>query len=75
MRAKVPKKLAKLRGYIGGFVNERMYARDERSYGVLLGLTMAYNLMCGQDEKIVRIPEFPTPEVTPEVAPDENPSA
>lgn len=62
MRAKVPKKLAKLRGYIGGFVNERMYARDERSYGVLLGLTMAYNLMCGQDEKIVRVPEFPVTE-------------
>ena len=64
MRSKVPKKLAKLRGYIGGFVNERLYTRDERSYGVLLGLTMAYNLMCGQDEKIVRVPEFPTTQPT-----------
>jgi len=71
MRAKVPKKLNKLRGYIGGFVNERMYARDERSYGVLLGLTMAYNLMCGQDEKITRVPEFPTTQPTQ----DESPSA
>jgi len=75
MRTKVPKKIQKLRGFIGGYVSEQRYARDERSYGVLLGLTIAYNIVCGDGEKIVRIPEFPTPEVTPEVTPDENPSS
>jgi hypothetical protein len=74
MRSKVPKKLQKLKGFIGGFVSEGRYARDERSYGVLLGLVMAYNVMCGQDEKIVRVPNFPSDkDVT--ATPDDNPSS
>jgi hypothetical protein len=32
---------------------------------------MAYNLMCGQDEKITRVPEYPVTEPTQ----DESPSA
>ena len=59
MRSKVPKKLNKLRGYIGGFISSGGYAKSPTHWGMLVGLAQAYNTVCGDGEQIVRLPKNP----------------
>lgn len=72
MRAKVPRKLNKLKGYIGGYVSSGIYAKSPMHYGMLVGLAQAYNFVCGDGEQISHLPPNPFKD---ELEPSEDPGA